>query len=160
MHENGIFMNNNIDLNKFFDSLKNESDRGVVLLTASLLDKMLYKLFEVYLTLNEDLKESILDNSLAPLNTFSNKIKMAHSLGLIDKKNYSNFEYIRKIRNKFSHDLYDISFENKQIVDWCKNIDFPRISGSSTNNYRYLFYDASFFLSGLIQGIISEKKNK
>lgn len=81
-------MKEDIDLNKFSEMLKNESDRGVVLISAELINNYLTSLFEKYLILNKDLRKDILEYSLAPLHTFSNKIKMAYSLGLIDKEKY------------------------------------------------------------------------
>ena len=66
-------------MNEFFESLKSESDRGLVLCTASFLDICLRRLFEKYLILDGKLNRAILEDSLAPLHTFSNKIKMAES---------------------------------------------------------------------------------
>ena len=66
-------MKEEIDLNKFFENLKSESDRGVVLITAVLLDNYLIKLFENHLILNKKLRKDILESSLSPLNTFSSK---------------------------------------------------------------------------------------
>lgn len=154
-------MKEEIDLRKFFETLKNESDRGLVLLTSSILEIYLIKLFEKYLILDKKLRKAILEDSLAPLSTFSNKIKMAYSLGLIDKKSYKNLEYIRQIRNKFAHNLYEATFEDRQIIDWCNNIVFQRIPGYDPANYRHLFYDAAFFLSGYLTGrmITIEKQN-
>src|SRR3972149_10029666 len=105
------------DLNRFYNNLKNESDRGVVLISAELIHNCLTDLFEKYLILNSDLRKAILENSLAPLHTFSNKIKMAYSLGLIDKEHYDNLEYIRKIRNKFAHRIFDASFDDAEIIE-------------------------------------------
>jgi len=64
-------MKEDINLNKFIENLKNESDRGVVLVSAELINNYLTSLFEKYLVLNKDLKKDILENPLAPLNTFS-----------------------------------------------------------------------------------------
>jgi len=148
-------MKEDIDLNKFSEMLKNESDRGVVLISAELINNYLTSLFEKYLILNKDLRKDILEYSLAPLHTFSNKIKMAYSLGLIDKEKYKDLDYIRKIRNKFAHRIFDASFEDIEIIKWCKEIKISRISGDDPNNYRYLFYSAAYFLAGYLHGIAS-----
>lgn len=154
-------MKEEIFLNKFFENLKNESDRGVVLITATLLENFLIKLFEKYLILNKKLRTDILENSLAPLNTFSNKIKMAYSLGLIDKEHYDNLEYIRKIRNKFAHRIFDASFEDTEIIEWCKKIKITRIPIYDLNNYRHLFYDGAYYLAGYLHSrALSIEKQK
>jgi DNA-binding MltR family transcriptional regulator len=147
-------------MNKFFDSLKSESDRGLVLISASFIDLCLKKLFEKYLILDDRLKKAILEDSLAPLSTFSNKIKMAFSLGLIDEQIYKNLDYIRKIRNKFAHSLFEVNFKDQQIIDWCNNIDFPRIPGFDSENYRHLFYDATFFHAGYLHSTITKIKKQ
>ena len=149
-----------MDFNKFDEMLKNESDRGVVLISAELINNCLTSLFEKYLILNKDLRKDILEYSLAPLHTFSNKIKMAYSLGLIDKEKYKSLDYIRKIRNKFAHRIFDASFEDTEIIKWCKEIKTSGISGDDPNNYRYLFYRAAYFLSGYLHGITSSIENK
>lgn len=148
-------MKEDIDLNKFSEILKNESDRGVALISAELINNCLTSLFEKYLILNKDLRKDILEYSLAPLHTFSNKIKMAYSLGLIGKKNYKNLDCIRKIRNKFAHRIFDASFEDAEIIKWCKEIKISGTSGDDLNNYRYLFYSAAYFLAGYLHGIAS-----
>jgi vacuolar-type H+-ATPase subunit F/Vma7 len=43
------------DIEKFFEKLKNESDRGVVLISEELINNYLTSLFEKYLILNKDL---------------------------------------------------------------------------------------------------------
>jgi len=152
-------MKENIDLEKFWVSLKNESDRGVVLISFELIHNFLTNLFEKYLILNSELRKTILESPLAPLNTFSNKSKMAYSLGLIDKKHYNNLEYLRKIRNKFAHRIFDASFDDAKIIGWCKKLDITRIPGYDPSNYRHLFYDAAYYLAGYLQGhIVSIEK--
>ncbi len=153
--KNDVNMKEDVDLNKFSESLKNESDRGVVLISAELIHNCLTNLFEKYLILNSNLRKTILDNSLAPLHTFSNKIKMAYSLGLVDKEQYNNLEYIRKIRNKFAHRIFDASFDDAEIIQWCKKLNITRIPGYDPTNYRHLFYDAAFYLAGYLHGRIS-----
>ena len=154
-------MKEDINLNKFIENLKNESDRGVVLISFELIHNYLTSLFEKYLILNNDLRKGILEYSLAPLNTFSNKIKMAYSLGLIDKEQYRNLEYVRKIRNKFAHGISDASFEDDKIVEWCNKIKIPRISGDDPSNYRYLFYDVAYFFAGYLHSrALSIEKQK
>jgi DNA-binding MltR family transcriptional regulator len=152
-------INKNFNLGDFFSSLKEESDRGLVLLTATFLDNILFDLFEYYLILdNIDLKKSILESSLSPLNSFSNKIKMSYCLGLIDKKQFNNLKFIKEVRNIFAHSLDDVNFNNKKIIELCKKIDIPRIPGYNQDNIREIFYDASFFLAGYLKARISSLK--
>jgi hypothetical protein len=74
---------------------------------------------------------------------------------------YKNLEYVRKIRNKFAHRIFDASFEDAQIIEWCKKIKIPRIPGDDPNNYRHLFYDVAYFLAGYLHSrALSIEKQK
>ena len=148
-------MKEDINLQRFGEILKDESDRGVVLISAELIHKYLTMLFEKTIILNSKLKKDIMENSMAPLHTFSNKIKMAYSLGLIDKQHYGNLEYIRQIRNKFAHRIFDASFNDDEIIKWCKKINIVRIPSYNLRDYRSLFYDAAYYLAGYLAGRIS-----
>lgn len=153
-------MKEDIDLEKFHESLQNESDRGVVLISAELINNRLTELFNKYLILNSNLRKEILENSVGPLHILSNKIKMAYCLGLIDKKNYNNLECIRKIRNKFAHRIFDASFDDTEIMQWCRSVDIKRLHGYDSSNYRSLFYDAAYYLSGYLDGRISSTEQQ
>jgi DNA-binding MltR family transcriptional regulator len=62
-----------------------------------------------------------------PLGNFSNKINIAFCLGLINKLVKKDLDLVRKIRNKFAHDLFT-SFEDSQIKSWSKELKFHEIS--------------------------------
>jgi DNA-binding MltR family transcriptional regulator len=160
IHQENEKMKEEIDLKRFWENLKEESDRGVVLISAELIHNCLTDLFEKHLVLNSKSREGIFENPLAPLHTFSNKIRMAYSLGLIDEKHHKNLEYIRKIRNKFAHRIFDASFDDPEIISWCKKLNIARLPSYDPSNSRHLFYDATYYLAGYLHGRISclEKK--
>ena len=151
-------MKENINLQEFWGNLKSESDRGVVLISAELIHNRLTNLFEKYLILNSDLKKAIFESALSPLNNFSNKVKMAYSLGLIDEKHFNNLDNVRRIRNKFAHRIFDASFEDDEIIEFCKKFKISRLSGYDPLNYRHLFYDVAYYLAGYLEGRISSIK--
>lgn len=153
-------MKEEINLNKFQKNLENESDRGVALISAEIINNCLTSIFEKYLILNKKLRGDILENPMAPLYSLSNKIKMAYSLGLISKRIYKNLEYIRIIRNKFAHRIYVASFEDAEIIEWCKKIKIKRISVDEPSKYRYLLYDATYYLVGYLQGTTASIKKR
>jgi DNA-binding MltR family transcriptional regulator len=62
-----------------------------------------------------------------PLGNFSNKITITYCLGLIDKVVKDDLTLVRKIRNKFAHDLL-ASFEDEQIKSWCIKLKWYKIS--------------------------------
>lgn len=103
-----------LELGKFFESIKGETDRGVTLLVASILDQWLFEILNSFL-LKDKVSDELLSGFSAPLGTFSSKIKMCYSLALIDKTEYNILEIIRKIRNEFGHNWEDVSFNTPKI---------------------------------------------
>ncbi len=101
-------------LGLFFNEFNKESDRGAVLLAASMLDESLFEIIDSLLISNKSAKE-LISGFNAPLSTFSARLKAAHALGLIMDHEFDEIDLIRKIRNEFGHGWRDISFENPKI---------------------------------------------
>ncbi len=62
-----------------------------------------------------------------PLVNFSQKIKLANKMGIIGSNTTKAFDNIRKIRNKFAHNIFDeneeiLSFKNKDISKKCDEV--------------------------------------
>ncbi|MGD9657693.1 MAG: transcriptional regulator [Methylocystis sp.] len=57
----------------------------------------------------------------APLGTFSTRTAAAYSLGLISNEEFKECETLRRIRNRFAHDVHT-SFDTQDIRDLCKNL--------------------------------------
>jgi DNA-binding MltR family transcriptional regulator len=146
-----------INLKNFEEKIEKESDRGVVLISAEFIDIFLTNLFKECLNLDKDIKKVILEGPTAILNSFSNKIKIAYSIGLIDKNIYENLECVRKIRNMFAHRIFDASFEDPEIIKICKKIRVPNIIYEESMNYRVLFYKTAYFLAGCLFGLVDKK---
>ena len=58
-----------------------------------------------------------------PLGNFSGKISLSYCLGLIDKVVKDDLNLVRKIRNRFAHDLY-VTFADEEIKSWCQGLKF------------------------------------
>ena len=106
----------------FLDSLKQESARGEVLISATMLDDLLAQSIKARL-LDHDDATNLLDGFNAPLGTFSARILAAFALGIISEREYKDLDTLRKIRNKFAHNVH-VSFEDQQIADLSKNLTF------------------------------------
>ncbi|EPG6918551.1 TPA: hypothetical protein SMT72_002133 [Proteus mirabilis] len=109
------------ELSIFLNELHEESDRGIALLSASIIEDWLSTILKSFLIDNEASKK-MLDGFNAPIGTFSAKINMAFSLGLIMKNEYKEIEIIRKIRNEFGHNWHGISFKTQKIIDLTNNL--------------------------------------
>jgi DNA-binding MltR family transcriptional regulator len=60
---------------------------------------------------------------MGPLATFSAKIKLAYSLGLISKVCFTDLEKIRRIRNIASHEYSETTFERPDIIEINRTLD-------------------------------------
>jgi mannitol operon repressor len=57
----------------------------------------------------------------APLETFSTRTAAAYALGLISQAEFKDCETLRRIRNRFAHDVHT-SFDQQDIGDLCANL--------------------------------------
>jgi hypothetical protein len=88
---------------QMFESLLDESDRAISIVSYAYLDSRLRDLFEG--ALNKEITggvESLL-GPLRPLGTGSARIQVAAALFWISASTYKDFDILRKIRNEFAH---------------------------------------------------------
>jgi mannitol operon repressor len=97
-----------------------ESDRGIVLVYAAILDETLKRCIESHLVRHKDVKK-FLNDPYAPLGTFSARITCAFAIGLIPEAEFMELNLIRKIRNDFAH-YADVSFQSPSIVSYCSRL--------------------------------------
>lgn len=101
-------------------TLTKGSDRDAAILGGSILEELLNRLLRKKLV-QSPIFEDAIENSNGSLSTLSNKIQLSYLMGLISKKMYDNLTVIRKIRNKFAHEIVGSSFENEQIKSKVEN---------------------------------------
>lgn len=113
-----------------FDELKKEfksnSDRGITVVAASIIDALMEDLLESFLVPFESKADrKNIFSSNGPLSNISNKIEMAFSLGLLSVFDKKLLKTLVSIRNKFAHQIGDISFKNDVIIQKCKQLIIP-----------------------------------
>ncbi|HQZ98079.1 MAG TPA: MltR family transcriptional regulator [Pyrinomonadaceae bacterium] len=108
----------NIDFEAFLQELQTESDRGLALISAALIDE---KLLETLLsfTCEDEVKERLLKSPNAPLGTFSARSDACFALGLIDEFEFREISLLRKVRNEFAHAKHGMSFQNDRVKGLC-----------------------------------------
>ena len=106
----------------FLDHLQQESERGQVLISASMLDDLLMKTLQAFLIKGRS-AERLLTGFNAPLGTFSARIEASHAMGLISDEEHHDATVIRKIRNEFAHTL-TASFDDQSIKDQCAALHY------------------------------------
>ncbi len=116
---------------RFLKLLREESDRGSVIVSAALMDDILSQLLKRKLLPSSEKKDEILDDGAAAFSTFSARINLAYRLGLIRPNARATFHLLRKIRNDFAHisepetfsslsvrsRVHEIFVLNKEIMD-------------------------------------------
>ncbi|WP_316674772.1 MltR family transcriptional regulator [uncultured Tolumonas sp.] len=112
------------DLANFIQELQAETDRGLPLVGAALIDEKLHKTLESFFVDSKSSKKLLTDPN-APLGTFSAKIEACYSLALIDQFEYQEIGLIRKIRNEFAHARHGLSFESEKIKGLCTSLKSP-----------------------------------
>ena len=129
-----------IDLSKFFNLFNKESDRGAALIAASFLDNSLKEIIKAYLIDNKSSKE-LIDGFNAPVGTFSSRINLSNSLGLIMKDEYALLHSIRKIRNEFGHEWNEVTFDSTTIKNKVQNLQWygPEDITDRTNKAKFNF---------------------
>lgn len=129
-----------------YEKLLLESDRAVILIVASILDKELRQLLESFFNQSarsRKVKSTELFENTAPLSSFSAKIKIAYLSGLLCRTCFEDLENIRKLRNMAAHDLGHISFLQRNVKALVEGLDCSMYvqSGQKTDLSKREEYD-------------------
>lgn len=105
---------------ELFEALSKESDRGVVLTSASFLEEALEALLRARFSIRHQKSKSTINrlfNTFGPLSTFSAKIKICYTIDLIGGWMYRDLETVRELRNKyFAHSVGIARFDLPEVV--------------------------------------------
>jgi len=86
------------------DSFKAESDRGTVLVSIAILDKIVEnRLISVLSKGNSKARDRLLRPPLGALSGFSSKVDFLYCSGLMPNAEYGDFRLLNKLRNKCAH---------------------------------------------------------
>jgi len=72
------------------------------------------------------------------LGTFSNKIRLAHAIEVINQVTYKDLLLINDIRNVFAHTLHSVSFKNDLVKKDCVDLTIETNSPPQDARKRYL----------------------
>lgn len=113
-------------LNQLNQLLHQLDERALILSIAAFAEDSLGELIGAFMR-PVSATNRLLDGFNAPLGTFSSRIQAAHALGLITKRQYSDLEHLRKIRNTFAHSWKPLSFSDPTIATHIKGISYSNI---------------------------------
>lgn len=131
------------DLAAFVEELKRETDRGLPLVSAALIDDKLFESLRAFFVEGKA-TERLLSEYSAPLGSFSARIDACFSLALIDQYEYSEISLIRKVRNEFAHGQHGLTFQTEPVRGFCSSLrsDLPEGAGWPTTDPRFRFTNA------------------
>lgn len=104
----------------YLDGLNKESPRGQVLISTGYMEQILEEILRA-LMLEVKPVDDLFIGGNAPLGTFSSRVKLAYTLGLISVDEFHDFELIRRIRNHFAHTM-SASFDDPAVQGRCKEL--------------------------------------
>ncbi|MEP7128691.1 MAG: MltR family transcriptional regulator [Chitinophagales bacterium] len=107
-------------------NLEQKDERAIAIIGGTFLEMALERLLRAFFPEEENEVNKLFEFN-QPLGNLSSKINLSYCLGLIDKLIKEDLDVVRKVRNKFAHDLY-ASFKDEQIKSWSKQLKFHKIS--------------------------------
>lgn len=131
-------------------TLTEETDRGCVLMAAAYIDFELEKLIRAHVVDDKAVVQDLFTNN-GPLGTFSSRINLAYSLGLIPKDIKIDLHILRKIRNEFAHVPKKFGFDKDEIKSRCEALKF---ASPIAKNPRERFISAMLGITGHIHAKI------
>lgn len=131
------------DLAKFVAELKRETDRGLPLVGAALIDDRLTETLRSFFCESPSASK-LIDDANAPLGTFSSRTEMCFALGLLDEYEYTEIGLIRKVRNEFAHAKHGITFSSPRVQGLCSSLksDLPQGADYPLQDPRFRFTNA------------------
>lgn len=109
-----------LSIREISQQLRNENDRSVAVIAASLLELQLEDLLLKAMIEHKDVQG--LFQGYAPLTSLSAKASLAFFLGLIPSDIFNDLTYIRKIRNEFAHKHKAIDFSQQPVTDFVSHL--------------------------------------
>lgn len=152
------------NLGLFLSEFNKESDRGAVLLAASILDEWLYDILDAYL-IDCKSKDSLLKGFASPLGTFSARASMAHSLGLLMDHEFEEISLLRKIRNEFGHSWAGVSFDSTKVnslmdrLPWLGPDEVPQTPKSKFSFFVAIFLCDLLYRKRLVSSVKLQKRS-
>lgn len=104
----------------FLQMLRQESERGQVLISTGFIEEQLKDVLLAFMIDNPQCGE-LVEGGSAPLGTFSARIEACYALGLISEDEHNDLTLIRRIRNEFAHHI-ETSFDTPSVVSRCAQL--------------------------------------
>lgn len=107
---------------EFLNDFNKETERGAVLSATAYIDHLLERTLAAFLIAN-DSGFNLTNGFNAPLGTFSARIAACHAMGLISEQEFKECNLLRKIRNRFAHEIR-LSFRDAELIGLCSSLTY------------------------------------
>jgi len=104
----------------FLPKFNAESDRGMVLIATSFLDELLKRTLMAF-QIEHRRSTQLVDGFAAPLGDMATRTAATFALGLISGQEADEADNLRRVRNRFAHDIH-VSFDDEAIVTLCAKL--------------------------------------
>lgn len=153
------------DWAEWSSQFQTETDRGVAIVAAAILDRLVAGLIESFILDDPDATLKLIGNPYSPLGSFASRTAAAFSLGLITKNEMADLDCIRDIRNKFAHLSSSCSFTDRSIARKVQALNIPKlipdeIIDKSTYTLRKIFIDGVSMLYTFINSRTSNNHER
>ena len=111
-------------LQRIGEEIRTQTDRGAAIIGAAVVEESLTEAIRAQFAPGHQPQDDLLSGS-GPAATFSAKSDLAFALGLIGPKTYRDLTLVRKIRNRFAHELEALSFEDQTVANRCTELHWP-----------------------------------
>jgi DNA-binding MltR family transcriptional regulator len=113
--------------NKFWErlhlELDTETDRSISIVAGALIDEALKETLKARLIPAVKKDRCVLNGGNSPIGSFSSRIDLCYQLGLISGVMQRDLHIVRKLRNDFAHNPFDLSFESESVKNRIKELD-------------------------------------
>ena len=116
------------DLAKALSEIHSTTDQATALIHATLVERTLERVILSRMTRLTRKQRLNLFDGMAPLSSFSAKIKIAHALAIIGPQATTDLDIIKDIRNVFAHSFHPLTFRRKEIATYCRRLKTPERS--------------------------------
>jgi DNA-binding MltR family transcriptional regulator len=138
-----------------FDEVNQQTDRGCAIILTAIVDDYLRQLLIKRLRpLSKSEVGDLFDAANAPLSSFAAKIDLGFALGLYRRELKDSMHAMRRIRNRFAHQIAPLTFSSASIKEKCGGpvSEIPYEKGEAGRKIDDL--RGQFYLSGFVATIL------
>lgn len=155
----------NVQIPTVFKSLKDETDRALVVIVGSMIEDFLAQTLKACMRNPANHRERAeLWGTQGLLGTFSAKIKMAYALSIIDGGLRDRLDILREMRNACAHSQMPIDFKTAVLVEACRHFldakykpEFKIKNEADRKDVRHAFYGETLRLMTSISDLTLHK---